>query len=67
VAWEPARAVTSSPGADDVEPHPLPGSSADTVELYWGEGVPPGGSAYSIVRDAAVSVRERLFADGFGG
>ncbi len=67
VTWQPALAVTDSADADDVEPHPLLDGSADTVELYWGRGDPPGGSDYDIVREAGVRVREILFADGFDG
>jgi len=63
--WQPALSVTDTPAADDVEPHPLLGASADTVELYWGRGATSGASDYDIVREAAVRVRETVFADGF--
>ncbi|MEP7042494.1 MAG: sialidase family protein [Dokdonella sp.] len=66
-SWQPALAVTDSADADDVEPHPLLDASADTVELYWGRGTPPGGSDYDIVRATGVPVREVLFVDGFDG
>jgi len=67
VNWQPALAVTDSADADDVEPHPLLDGSADSVELYWGRGVPVGGADYDIVRETAVRVREVLFTDGFDG
>lgn len=67
VTWQPALAVTSSADADDVEPHPLVDGSTDTVELYWGRGIPVGGSDYDIVRAAGVRVSDVVFVDGFEG
>jgi len=66
VAWEPARVVTSTPGEDDVQPHPLVGDSSVAVELYWGRATPVGVNNFRIVRDGAVAVMDDLlFADGF--
>ncbi|MET0226850.1 MAG: sialidase family protein [Dokdonella sp.] len=67
VTWQPTLAVTASADADDVEPHPLQDGTADSVELYWGRGIPVGGSDYDIVRETGVRVRDVLFADGFDG
>jgi hypothetical protein len=64
VAWSEPLAVTDTPDADDVEPHPLVGASASTVELYWGRDEPVGSYTYDIVREAGVVI-ERLFANGF--
>jgi hypothetical protein len=64
IAWSPPVAVTDTPNADDVEPHPLVGASAASVELYWGRDEPAGSFTYDIVREAAVFI-DRLFADGF--
>jgi hypothetical protein len=64
VAWSAPLAVTGTPGADDVEPHPLVGASSSTVELYWGRDEPAGSYTYDIVRETGVVI-ERLFADGF--
>ena len=64
VAFEaPLAHVVSD--ADDVEPHPLVGTSANTVELYWGSA--SSGSDYDILRLADVPAGEAIFADGFDG
>ncbi len=66
ITWSPALAVTSTPGEDDVEPHPLVGTSATRVELYWGRDVPAGSRSHDIVRDPAVLVvADALFEHGF--
>ena len=66
IAWEPARVITATPGEDDVQPHPLVGDSAVSVELYWGRAAPVGANNFRIVRDGAVAVMDDvLFADGF--
>lgn len=67
--WGDTIAVTRTPAQDDVEPHPLVGTSADTVELYWGRDVPVGSMTYDIVREASVSivVGDAIFADAFDG
>jgi hypothetical protein len=64
IAWSEVLAVTDTPGADDVEPHPLVGASSSTVELYWGRDAPVGSYMYDIVREPGVVI-ERLFVDGF--
>ncbi|HVT32723.1 MAG TPA: hypothetical protein VHE32_08745, partial [Rhodanobacteraceae bacterium] len=64
LAWSPPLAVTDTPGADDVEPHPLVGASSSSVELYWGRDEPVGSYTYDIVRETGVVI-ERLFAGGF--
>jgi hypothetical protein len=63
--WSPAIAVTSSPNADDVEPHPLVGSSPDSVELYWSRDEPAGSFTYDIVREPVVPVNDIIFFDSF--
>lgn len=65
--WSDPIAITDTPDADDVEPHPLVGTSATSVELYWGRDDPAGSLTYDIVRDADVSIMpsDTLFADGF--
>lgn len=63
--WSPALAVTTSANADDVEPHPLAGTSPASVELYWGRKSPLAGSDYDIVRDPVVIVADEIFSDGF--
>lgn len=65
VAFEPALAQEITSGANDVQPHPLVGASATTVQLYWGREVPPGSGDYDIVRRAGVAVVDTLFANGF--
>lgn len=68
VTWQPALAVTDTPDADDVEPHPLLGDSPNEVELYWGRDVPAGSLTFDIVRESGVSIiADRIFADGFDG
>ena len=67
LVWEPTRTVTATPGENDVEPHPLVGTSPGVVELYWGRESPLGSSDYAIVRDAAVVVLDAIFAAGFDG
>lgn len=63
--WSPTLAVTASANADDVEPHPLVGTSSTSVELYWGRKSPLAGTDYDIVRDPAVIVDEEIFSSGF--
>lgn len=65
VTWSPALSVTSSIDADDVEPHPLIGTSSSSVELYWGRKSPLASGEYDIVRQERVIVDEHLFDDGF--
>ena len=65
--WAEAVAITDTPDQDDVEPHPLVGTSAASVELYWGRDDPAGSMTYDIVRqaDVPVMVVDTIFADGF--
>ena len=63
-SWEPALTLTETPGEDDVEPHPLVGTSVTSVELYWGRSL--AGLDYDIVREPRAVVVDRIFADGFG-
>ncbi len=65
IDWADPVAVTDTPDADDVEPHPLVGDSASRVELYWGRDEPAGSLTYDIVREASVVVHELIFADSF--
>lgn len=65
LTWEPTRIITLSANEDDVQPHPLIGTSTSTVELYWGRGEAPGANNFRIVRDAAVVVSDDVFANGF--
>lgn len=67
--WGETIAVTDTPEQDDVEPHPLVGASATSVELYWGRDDPAGSLTHDIVREANVSIAadDTLFADGFDG
>lgn len=65
--WGETIAITDTPDQDDVEPHPLVGASATSVELYWGRDDPAGSMTYDIVRRADVPVVDvdTVFADGF--
>ena len=64
--WGEAIALTDTPDEDDVEPHPLVGTSATSVELYWGRDAPAGALAHDIVRDADVwIILDAIFGDGF--
>lgn len=65
--WDPAIAITDTPGEDDVEPHPLIGASSTSVELYWGRDAPGGSNTFDIVRAPVVSVvsGDVVFTDGF--
>jgi len=64
--WGDAIALTDTPDEDDVEPHPLVGTSSSEVELYWGRDVPAGGMAYDIVREPHAPVLpDAIFVDGF--
>lgn len=65
IDWAPQRTITTTPGEDDVQPHPLVGDSPGAVELYWGRAAPVGANNFRIVRDAAAVVVDALFADGF--
>lgn len=63
--FEPALPQEISAGASDVEPHPLVGTSAATVALYWGRESPLGSGNYDIVRRGEVVVADGIFAAGF--
>jgi hypothetical protein len=63
--FEPALTQHESADASDVEPHPLVGTSASHVQLYWGREVPGGALDYDIVRLPAVAIADGIFADGF--
>lgn len=64
--WGDAIALTDTPDEDDVEPHPLVGTSSSEVELYWGRDVPAGSLTHDIVREAHAPVRvDAIFDDGF--
>jgi BNR repeat protein len=66
IDWADPVAVTDTPDATDVEPHPLVGDSATSVELYWGREAPVGSFDYDIVREPAVVVADdTIFADDF--
>jgi hypothetical protein len=66
VAWADAVGVTNTPGADDVEPHPLVGDSPYSVELYWGHRAASTGFDYDIVREPSILVADDgIFADDF--
>ena len=66
VAWGDAIALTDTPDEDDVEPHPLVGTSSTEVELYWGRDVPAGSLTHDIVREAHAPVMfDAIFDDGF--
>jgi hypothetical protein len=65
IDWADPVAVTETPGADDVEPHPLVGDSPGIVELYWGRDEPAGSLAHDIVREPSVIVLETIFASAF--
>lgn len=68
IAWGEPIALTDTPGEDDVEPHPLVGTSATEVELYWGRDAPGGTLTYDIVREAHAPVMlDTIFGDGFDG
>lgn len=63
--WSPTQAVTTSPTENDVEPHPLVGTSSGSVELYWGRDA-IGSQAFNIVRDASVVI-DAIHGNGFDG
>ena len=65
VNWGPTLTITNTPDEDDVEPHPLVGTSSSQVELYWGRDTPAGSFTYDIVREPSVVVNDPIFADGF--
>ena len=65
IDWADPVAVTDTPDADDVEPHPLVGDSASSVELYWGRDEPAGSLTHDIVREARVVVNDVIFGDSF--
>lgn len=69
VGWGPTIAVTDTPDEDDIEPHPLVGASAESVELYWTRDSPAGGNAHDIVRMAVVLIGpgDAIFTDDFDG
>lgn len=65
-AWGDAIALTDTPDEDDVEPHPLVGTSASEVELYWGRAAPAGSMDYDIAREPHAPVMpDAIFGDGF--
>ena len=66
-SWGDAIALSDTPDEDDVEPHPLVGTSASEVELYWARDVPAGQPyTHDIVGEAhAPVVADALFDDGF--
>lgn len=64
--WGDALVLTDTPDEDDVEPHPLVGTSSTEVELYWGRDVPAGSLTHDIVREAHAPVMfDAIFDDGF--
>jgi hypothetical protein len=65
LVWAPTISVTATASENDVEPHPLIGTSPGVVELYWGRESPVGSSDYDIVRDPAVIVLDSLFIGSF--
>ncbi|MGH8172508.1 MAG: sialidase family protein [Rhodanobacteraceae bacterium] len=65
VNWGPMLTVTDTPNEDDVEPHPLVGTSSSEVELYWGRDAPGGSFTFDIVREPAFVVNDSIFTDGF--
>lgn len=65
LSFEAALPQRLSAGENDVEPHPLAGDSASTVQLYWGRESPSGSGDYDIVRLPAAPVGDRLFAGTF--
>ena len=68
VTWSSPLAVTDTPDAFDVEPHPLVGESSSEVELYWGREAPVGSFDYDIVREPAVRVVDDvIFSGSFDG
>ncbi|HEU4662477.1 MAG TPA: sialidase family protein [Dokdonella sp.] len=64
VNWGDAIALSDTPDEDDVEPHPLVGTSSTTVELYWGRDTPAGSLTHDIVREPRAIVVDAIFADG---
>lgn len=65
IAFEPRLVQQESAAANDVQPHPLVGTSASEVQLYWGREAPAGSGDYDIVRLAAATVADRVFGHGF--
>jgi hypothetical protein len=66
IAWADPIGVTDTPDEDDVEPHPLVGTSPYSVELYWGHNASLSGFDYDIVREPSILVADdTLFADDF--
>ena len=65
LTWQPTITVTSTLDENDVEPHPLAGSSPGVVELFWSREMPVGSNLYNIVRDPMVVVHDPVFANGF--
>lgn len=65
IDWADPVAVTDTPDADDVEPHPLVGGSPGVVDLYWGRDEPAGSLTYDIVHEPSVIVLETIFASAF--
>ena len=64
--WGDAITLTDTPDEDDVEPHPLVGSSSSEVELYWGRAASASGMDYDIVREPHAPVLlDTIFADDF--
>ncbi|MCW5579025.1 MAG: exo-alpha-sialidase [Dokdonella sp.] len=66
VNWAAPIALTNTANEDDVEPHPLVGTSPREVELYWGRAATA--MDYDIVRlPAAPVLDDVVFADDFDG
>lgn len=61
-SYEAPWPQVQSADALDVEPHPLVGGSAGTVQLYWGRS-PAASQDYDIWRKAAAPVRDAIFRD----
>jgi hypothetical protein len=65
IDWDPAIALTDTPDDDDVEPHPLVGTSSSEVELYWGHDSPGGSLTHDIVREPHATIIDLIFENGF--
>lgn len=63
--FEPALTQHESADASDVEPHPLVGTSASHVQLYWGREVSAAPLDYDIVRVPAAAVADGIFSARF--
>jgi hypothetical protein len=65
VNWAPAIVLSDTPDDDDVEPHPLVGTSSTEVELYWGLDAPGHSNMHDIVREPHAVVVDAIFTDGY--